>query len=79
MDDHTSASDVLPPEGTPTGWDPDARRWEHATLRRATLHGVALFNDGAYHEAHDCFENVWPCVNNAYRQRSTFKRPATSR
>ena len=33
--------------------------WEHATLRRATEHGVRLFNDGAYHESHDCFEDEW--------------------
>jgi predicted metal-dependent hydrolase len=31
----------------------------HATLRRAVDHGVRLFNDGAYHEAHDCFEAEW--------------------
>ena len=33
--------------------------WEHATLRRATEHGVRLYNDGAYHESHDCFEDEW--------------------
>ncbi|OYR42739.1 hypothetical protein DJ82_01625 [Halorubrum sp. Ib24] len=33
--------------------------WEHATLRRATEHGVRLFNAGAYHESHDCFEDEW--------------------
>ncbi|WP_096592633.1 DUF309 domain-containing protein [Halorubrum ezzemoulense] len=42
---------------------PDAQAvggyWEHATLRRATEHGVRLFNDGAYHESHDCFEDEW--------------------
>jgi len=42
---------------------PDTRiaggHWEHATLRRATEHGVRLFNAGAYHESHDCFEDEW--------------------
>ncbi len=33
--------------------------WEHATLRRATEHGVRLFNAGAFHESHDCFEDEW--------------------
>ena len=33
--------------------------WEHATLRRATEHGVRLFNAGDYHESHDCFEDEW--------------------
>ena len=61
MDDHTSDPTVEPPPGleTPTGWHPDAGRWEHATLRRATVHGVRLFNAGAYHESHDCFEDEW--------------------
>jgi len=27
--------------------------------RRATEHGVRLFNAGAYHESHDCFEDEW--------------------
>jgi hypothetical protein len=61
VDDHTRDPSVAPPPGTraPTGWDPERRRWEHATLRRATEHGVRLFNDGAFHEAHDCFEDEW--------------------
>jgi predicted metal-dependent hydrolase len=33
--------------------------WEHATLRRATEHGVRLFNAAEYHESHDCFEDEW--------------------
>ena len=49
--------------GESTGGPPDAPAvggyWEHATLRRATEHGVRLFNDGAYHESHDCFEDEW--------------------
>jgi len=49
--------------GESSGDLPDARvvggYWEHATLRRATEHGVRLFNDGAYHESHDCFEDEW--------------------
>ena len=61
MDDHTSDPTVDPPPAgrTPTGWLEDAGRWEHATLRQATVHGVRLFNDGAYHESHDCFELEW--------------------
>ncbi|PCR92611.1 DUF309 domain-containing protein [Natrinema ejinorense] len=59
MDDHTRDPTVEPPDGNPTGWDPAAGRWEHATLRRATGHGVRLFNDGAFHESHDCFEDEW--------------------
>ena len=59
MDDHTRAPGVDPPDGSPTGWDPDADRWEHATLRRAVVHGVRLYNAGAYHESHDCFEDEW--------------------
>ena len=59
MDDHTNAEGVEgPPEAVP-GWLAEDNRWEHATLRRATVHGVALFNDGAYHESHDCFEDEW--------------------
>ncbi|WP_436344206.1 DUF309 domain-containing protein [Natronorubrum sp. FCH18a] len=61
MDDHTSDPSVAPPAGsdTPTGWLAADGRWEHATLRRATVHGVRLFNVGAYHESHDCFELEW--------------------
>jgi len=60
MDEHTNDASIGPPtRGDPTGWDADARRWEHATLRRAVEHGVALFNAGAYHESHDCFEDEW--------------------
>jgi hypothetical protein len=58
MDDHTQDPSVAPPLGNPTGWRED-RRWEHATLRRATEHGVRLFNSGAYHASHDCFEDEW--------------------
>jgi len=58
MDDHTRSADVAPPAGDPTGWLPEGR-WEHATLRRAVVHGVRLFNAGAYHPAHDCFEDEW--------------------
>ena len=55
--EHTTDPSVEPPDGHPTGWD--GERWEHATLRRALVHGVALYNAGAYHEAHDCFEDEW--------------------
>jgi len=60
MDDHTRDDSVGPPaSGSPTGWIPDAGRWEHGTLRRATVHGVCLYNSGEYHESHDCFEDEW--------------------
>ncbi|ELY66425.1 DUF309 domain-containing protein [Natronococcus jeotgali] len=63
MTDHTRDYSVAPPtSGEPTGWDPDrgeSNGWEHGTLRRAVVHGVRLFNDGAFHESHDCFELEW--------------------
>jgi predicted metal-dependent hydrolase len=59
MDDHTRDPSVPAPRGDPTGWDADAEHWEHATLRRATLHGVRLYNSGDFHESHDCFEDQW--------------------
>ncbi|PSP80067.1 DUF309 domain-containing protein [Halobacteriales archaeon QS_1_68_20] len=59
MDEHTRDPTVKPPDGNPTGWDPDQARWEHATLRRATDHGVRLYNSGEFHESHDCFEDEW--------------------
>ncbi|MCL9817932.1 DUF309 domain-containing protein [Natronocalculus amylovorans] len=59
MDEHTRDPSVAPPLGSPTGWCADRRQWEHATLRRATEHGIRLFNDGAFHESHDCFEDEW--------------------
>ncbi|MFB6183526.1 MAG: DUF309 domain-containing protein [Haloarculaceae archaeon] len=61
MDEHTTDPSVAPPpEGqSPTGWHPGAARWEHATLRRAVIHGVRLYNSGAFHESHDCFEAEW--------------------
>ena len=59
MDEHTRDPMVAPPSGTPTGWLPDDDRWEHGTLRRAVIHGVALYNAGEFHESHDCFEDEW--------------------
>lgn len=61
MDEHTTNPRVGPPPAghAPTGWLPEQGRWEHDTLRRATRHGVALYNAGAYHESHDCFEAEW--------------------
>jgi len=60
VDDHTTDPEVPPPvRGQPAGWLPDEGRWEHDTLRRATVHGVRLYNAGDYHEAHDCFEDEW--------------------
>ena len=63
MADHTRDDAVGPPTaGEPTGWDPTraaSNGWEHGTLRRATVHGVRLYNSGEYHESHDCFEDEW--------------------
>ena len=60
MDDHTHDPTVAPPaSGTPAGWLPEADRWEHGTLRRATVHGVRLYNSAEFHESHDCFEDEW--------------------
>ena len=63
MDDHTRDHTVAPPtSGDPTGWSPDraeSNGWEHGTLRRAVIHGVALYNSGEFHESHDCFEAEW--------------------
>ena len=59
MDDHTADPTVAPPLGNPSGWQSAEQQWEHATLRRAVEHGVRLFNDGAYHESHDCFETCF--------------------
>jgi hypothetical protein len=63
MDNHTRDRAVAPPtRGEPTGWDPtraESNGWEHGTLRRAVIHGVRLYNSGAFHEAHDCFEVEW--------------------
>ncbi|WP_066413361.1 DUF309 domain-containing protein [Halorubrum aethiopicum] len=63
MDDHTRDPGVAPPlSGEPAGWRRDrtaSNGWEHGTLRRAVVHGVRLYNDGAYHESHDCFEDEW--------------------
>jgi hypothetical protein len=76
VDDHTTDPEVPPPvRGQPAGWLPNEGRWEHDTLRRATVHGVRLYNAGEYHEA---FENVWPSVNKSYRQGTGFERPATT-
>ena len=60
MDEHTRDDTIGPAAaGNPVGWDASANRWEHGTLRRATVHGVRLYNSGAYHESHDCFEAEW--------------------
>jgi uncharacterized protein len=63
MSDHTRDHTVAPPTaGSPTGWKRErgeSNGWEHGTLRRAVVHGVRLFNDGAFHESHDCFELEW--------------------
>ena len=60
MSDHTRDDTVTPPaSGNPAGWNPESARWEHGTLRRAVVHGVRLYNAGAYHESHDCFEAEW--------------------
>jgi predicted metal-dependent hydrolase len=60
VDEHTRDDSVGPPAaGAPTGWRCRDERWEHETLRRAVVHGVRLYNSGAYHEAHDCLEAEW--------------------
>lgn len=59
MNDHTRDDSVAPSASNPTGWLPERDRWEHGTLRRATIHGVRLYNAGAFHESHDCFEAEW--------------------
>jgi len=59
VDEHTRDLTVAPPDGEPTGWLPEEDRWAHGTLRRAVIHGVRLYNAGAFHESHDCFELEW--------------------
>ena len=59
VDEHTRDPSVDGPSGSPTGWLPEEGRWEHDTLRRAVVHGVRLYNAGAFHESHDCFESEW--------------------
>lgn len=59
MDEHTRDPTVDSPDGNPTGWLSEQGNWEHATLRRAVVHGVRLYNAGSYHESHDCFEAEW--------------------
>ena len=63
MDDHTRDYTVGPPvSGDPTGWRADrgeSNGWEHGTLRKAVVHGIRLYNSGAFHESHDCFEDEW--------------------
>ncbi|QIO23200.1 DUF309 domain-containing protein [Haloarcula sp. JP-L23] len=58
MDEHTRDPTVAPPDGDPAGWRADGQ-WEHATLRRAVVHGVRLYNAGEFHDSHDCFEDEW--------------------
>lgn len=60
MDDHTRDPSVGPPApGNPTGWNQETQEWDHATLRKAVIHGVRLYNVGEFHESHDCFEAEW--------------------
>jgi predicted metal-dependent hydrolase len=54
---HTTEPDAPPPAADPSGWTEDG--WTHATLRLAVVHGVRLYNSGAFHESHDCFESEW--------------------
>ena len=61
MDEHTRDATVEPPDGDPTGWRADGQ-WEHATLRRAVVHGVALYNAGDFHESHDFRECLIECT-----------------
>jgi hypothetical protein len=79
MDEHTSDPSVPGPErGEPTGWLPDAGRWEHDTLRRATVHGIRLYNSGEYHESHDCFEDVCLSVINSYSEGTRIRHSLTN-
>jgi hypothetical protein len=80
MDDHTRDPTVAPPRDDrwPTRWLPDEGRWVYDTLRRATRHGVVLYNADDYHAAHDYFEPGWPTGTKPYCQGSGFERPATS-
>lgn len=73
MDDHTRDPTVSPPTGNPTAWRDG--QWEHATLRRAVVHGVALYNAGEFHESHDCFEDGWPSVINSDPQTTRLGSP----
>jgi hypothetical protein len=63
VDEHTTDPSIPPPTaGDPTGWRRErgeSNGWEHGTLRRAVIHGVRLYNAGAFHESHDCFEAEW--------------------
>ena len=63
MNDHTRDPSVAPPtSGDPIGWQRHrgvSNGWEHGTLRRTVIHGVRLYNSGAFHESHDCFEAEW--------------------
>ena len=72
MDEHTRDASVAPPPSgrSPTGWNAAAGRWEHDTLRQATIHGVRLVNAGEYHEAHDCFEDEWFNYGNGTLEKS---------
>ncbi|MGM0371598.1 MAG: DUF309 domain-containing protein [Halobacteriota archaeon] len=72
MDEHTRDRSVRPPPAgsNPPGWLPEKGRWEHDTLRQATIHGVRLVNAGAYHEAHDCFEDEWFNYGNGTLEKS---------
>ncbi|GAB7009690.1 DUF309 domain-containing protein [Halorubrum trueperi] len=58
---HAAESDDPPFDDDPPSDDEQlgGGYWEHATLRRATEHGVRLFNAGDFHESHDCFEDEW--------------------
>lgn len=60
MNDHTTDPTVKPPAtGNPPGWHPETEEWEHATLRRAVVNGIHLFNSAEYHASHDEFEEEW--------------------
>lgn len=77
VDEHTTDPDVPPPtRGQPTGFLPETGRWEHDTLRRATVHGIRLFNTAQYHESHDCFEIGFGRVyrSNGHSSASAYSR-----
>ncbi|WP_222918871.1 hypothetical protein [Natrinema sp. SYSU A 869] len=70
MDEYIRDAATDPPVGTPVRWTPSAGRWEHTTLRRATVHGVRPFTDGTFRGSHDCFETDCSSVTNPRKRLS---------
>ena len=72
MDQHTRDPTISGPSTNepPTGWNASEGRWEHATLRRAVIHGIRLYNSGKYHDAHDVFEDEWRNYGQGTREKA---------